>query len=196
MFSHKNGAMAHLKARRAPKPLNEETLNELALRYVERFATTRAKLGAYLGRKLRERGWDGARSADPEAIVERFAELGYVDDASYALSKSRSLTGRGYGKQRVIQAMRAAGVEESDREAAREFADGEAVGAALRFAEKRRLGPYAIRELTDPKERQKAIAAMVRAGHGFEVARTIVCMPPEADVETINLCERLRFNFR
>src|SRR5690348_1882663 len=113
--------MAHLKARKAPKPLNEETLNELALRYVGRFATTRAKLGTYLGRKLRERGWDGRGSADPGAIVERFAELGYVDDASYALSRSRSLTGRGYGKQRVVQAMRVAGIDESDSEAAREF---------------------------------------------------------------------------
>jgi regulatory protein len=187
---HKNGVMAHLKARRAPKPLNEETLNELALRYVGRFATTRAKLGAYLGRKLRERGWDGPASPDPERIVERVAELGYVDDASYALSKSRSLTGRGYGKQRVVQAMRVAGIDDDDSEAAREFADAEAVTAALRFAEKRRLGPYASREIADPKERQKSIASMVRAGHGFELARKIVSMRPGDDLETINLGER------
>ena len=175
--------MAHLKARKAPKPLNEETLNELALRYVGRFATTRAKLGTYLGRKLRERGWDGRDSANPEAIVERFAELGYVDDASYALSRSRSLTGRGYGKRRVVQAMRVAGIDESDSEAAREFADAEAMNAALRFAEKKRLGPFAVNEVADPRERQKAIAAMVRAGHGFELARKIVNLSPGAGTE-------------
>ena len=182
--------MAHLKARRAPKPLNEQTLNELALRYVGRFATTRAKLGAYLSRKLRERGWEGAGRPDPERIVERIAELGYVDDAGYALSKSRSLTGRGYGKQRVVQAMRVAGVDESDSEAARDFAEAQAVTAALRFAEKRRLGPYAEREVADPKERQKSVASMVRAGHGFELARKIVGMRPGEDVESINLGER------
>lgn len=181
--------MAHLKARRAPKPLNEETLNELALRYVGRFATTRSKLGAYLGRKLRERGWEGAGSPDPERIVERIAELGYVDDAGYALSKSRSLTGRGYGKQRVVQAMRVAGIDESDSEAARDYADAEAVTAALRFAEKKRFGPYAD-QVADPKERQKSIASMVRAGHGFELARKIVGMRPGEDVESINLGER------
>ena len=43
------------------KPLNEERLHELALFYVGRFATTRAKLIAYLSRKLRERGWEGER---------------------------------------------------------------------------------------------------------------------------------------
>lgn len=174
--------MAHLKARRAPKPLNEQALDELALRYVGRFATTRAKLGTYLARKLRERGWDGASSPDTDAIVQRFAELGYVDDAGYALSKSRSLTGRGYGKQRVVQAMRVAGIDEGDSEAAREFADAEAMNAALRFAEKKRLGPFATKELTDSRDRQKAIAAMVRAGHGFELARTIVNLRPGEEV--------------
>ncbi|KTW08260.1 RecX family transcriptional regulator, partial [Sphingomonas sanguinis] len=34
-------------------------LERLALRYVERFATTEGKLVDYLTRKLRERGWAG-----------------------------------------------------------------------------------------------------------------------------------------
>ena len=46
------------KARIAP-PLDEAGLNELALAYVARYATSRAKLLAYLARKLRERGWGG-----------------------------------------------------------------------------------------------------------------------------------------
>jgi regulatory protein len=176
--------MAHLKARRAPKPLTDEALNELALRYVGRFATTRAKLQSYLERKVRERGWEGDRGPDAARIVQRFAELRYIDDASYALSKTRSLTERGYGKQRVIQAMRVAGIDESDSEDARELADSEALSAALRFAQKRRLGPYAVQQLSDPRERQRAIAAMIRAGHGFELARKIVALKPGEAPET------------
>src|SRR5690606_22662366 len=44
-------------ARRAPKPLDAARLDELALTYVARFATSAAKLERYLKRKLRERGW-------------------------------------------------------------------------------------------------------------------------------------------
>ena len=66
-----------------------------------KYATTRARLRAYLSRKMRERGWEGAREPDFEAIASRFGELGYVDDAAYALSKSRALTARGYGKRRL-----------------------------------------------------------------------------------------------
>ena len=90
----------------------------------------------------------------------------------------------------MIHAMRVAGIDEGDSEDARDFADAEAVSAALRFAEKRRLGPFADRELSDPRERQKALAAMVRAGHRFELARSILNLKPGSEVGAINLCER------
>src|SRR5215210_3064701 len=123
-------------ARRAP-PLDQKRLEELALRYVERFATTRSKLRDYLKRKLRERGWDGANEPDLVVLAERFAELGYVDDSGFALGTARALAARGYGKRRLVEKLRIAGVGEADGEAARAHADDEAVAAALRFAERR-----------------------------------------------------------
>ena len=182
--------MAPFKARRAISPLNEEKLSELALRYVGRFATTRAKLQAYLRRKVRERGWDGARSPDLEAIAQRFAERGFVDDAGYALAKSRALTGRGYGKRRVVEALRVAGIEEGDGAAARELADAEAVSAALHFAEKRRFGPFAVQQRHHPREQEKALAAMLRAGHGFDLSRAILALRPGEPIDLDDLSAR------
>lgn len=182
--------MALSKARRALPSLNEEKLSELALRYVGRFATTRAKLRTYLQRKVRERGWEGGRPPDFEAVAQRFAERGFVDDAGYALAKSRALTGRGYGKRRIVQALRVAGIEEEDGEAARELADAEAVSAALRFAEKRRLGPFAAHQENHPHEREKALAAMLRAGHGFELSRAILAIRPGEPIELDDLSAR------
>ena len=137
--------MRHDRQRRPRPPLSAEKLHELALAYVGRFATTRAKLRTYLSRKVRERGWDDGPAPDFEAIAERFAAQGYVDDAAFALSKSRSLTGRGYGMRRVDQSLRTAGVEEQDAAPAREHAKADRVEAALHFAERRRLGPFAQR---------------------------------------------------
>lgn len=163
---------------RPRKPLDEKALGELALRYVERFATTRHKLAAYLRRKLRERGWEGDAAPDLEAIAERFAALGYVDDAAYALAKARAFGQRGFGRRRLMDNLRVAGVAEEDGAAARDHADGEAVDAALRFAQRRRIGPFAAAAATDPKARDKAVAAMLRAGHGFALARAIVDLGP------------------
>ena len=170
------------KGKKALPPLDQKQLQELALRYVGRYATTRSKLAAYLLRKVRERGWDDVRDPDAEAIVQRFAELGYIDDAAFALSRSRALAGRGYGKRRLLEKLYAAGVDEGDSAAAREHADQEAVSAALRFAERRRIGPFAA-STTDRRDQERALAAMVRAGHGFALARAIVGLPPGAKIE-------------
>ncbi len=185
--------MGPTKERKASSPLDESKLNELALRYVGRFATTRAKLHSYLRRKLRERGWNGAREPDPAGIAERFAAQGYVDDEAYAISKSQSLTARGYGTRRVMQSLRAAGVGDEQSEAARDHAEAQAVEAALRYARRRRIGPFAKAAAIDPKQREKALAAMVRAGHGFGLARAIVGMAPgtEANIEQLNEFTRL-----
>ena len=177
------------RARRPRPPLDEKRLEELALRYVGRYATTRSKLCAYLARKVRERGWDGPRDPELDAIAGRFAELGYIDDAAYALNKSRSLSARGYGKRRLVEKLRLAGVGDEDGQAARDHADCEGVAAALRFAQRRRIGPFAS-TASDPKIREKAIAAMVRAGHPFGLARAIAVMPPGAAVDAEALAEQ------
>jgi regulatory protein len=177
------------RARKPRPPLEPESLAELALRYVGRFATTRAKLRSYLARKIRERGWSGQREADVEALVERFAAQGYVDDGAFALAKSRSLSARGYGERRVRQSLIVAGVEEEDSAPARALAASEAAEAALRFARRRRIGPFAASR-ADPREREKAIAAMIRAGHSFDIAREIVDLEPGSDVRPDELRAR------
>lgn len=170
------------KPRRLPVPLDPDRLQELALRYVGKYATTRAKLRQYLTRKIRERGWASDRQPDLDRLSDRFAEIGYVDDAAYALAKSRSLTARGYGKRKLVEHLRQAGVEEADGAEAAAFADDEAVQAALRLAERRRIGPFATQP-ADPHLRQKWIAAMVRAGHGFPLAKAISGMLPGQEID-------------
>lgn len=177
-------------SRRAPRPLNEGSLQELALRYVGRFATSRAKLRTYLQRKIRERGWDGGREPDLAALADRFAEIGYVDDAAFALGRARSLSGRGYGKRRLIEQLRVAGIEEDHRAPACDHADEQAVAAALRFAEKRRIGPFAG-AAPDRPAREKWIGAMIRAGHPFALARAIASLAPGSRVDAGLLTEEL-----
>lgn len=181
-----------MNQRRMPKPrppLSQAQLDELALAYVGRFATTRAKLATYLRRKLRERGWAGpGEEADVGALIERFARSGLVDDCAYALAKAQSLTRRGYGQRRVAVALRGAGVAEEDGAEALDHAGGEAAAAALRFAERRRIGPFAQAAIDDPKQRDKQIAAMIRAGHSFALARAILRLEPgaEPDLEALS----------
>ena len=159
------------------RPLDAPALERLALRYVERYATTRARLGNYLIRKLKERGWAGDAAPAIEPLVERFAALGYVNDAGFAAQRAASLTRRGYGVRRVSASLKAAGIEESDAAEAEEAARADAWQTALAFARRKRIGPFAA-GVADRPAREKALAAMIRAGHDFATARRIVDLPP------------------
>ncbi len=169
------------RPRRVPTPLDSERLEEMALAYVARFATSAARLERYLKRKLRERGWDGAREPDLAALVGRYAELGYVDDEAYARARSCSLLRRGYGPRRVRQALGEAGIGEELREAIRPGERAER-RAALALARKRGFGPFAA-EPPDRARREKQLAAMLRAGHTLDSAREMVDAASEEAAE-------------
>ena len=158
--------------------------------YVGRFATSRAKLADYLRRKVREKGWDAPQPPAIEPLVERLVALGYIDDAAFALSKARALGSRGYGGRRVEQALHQAGIDEAHGAPARAAVRDGAVAAAIRFAQRRRLGPFAP-ERSDPKARERALAAMIRAGHGFDLSRRLIDLPPDRDCDPVALEQAL-----
>ena len=162
----------HRRRQRPVKPLDPVRLEEMALAYVARFSTSAAKFERYLTRKLREKGWEGEGEPPLAALVARYVELGYINDESYARMKSGSLLRRGYGARRVRQVLGEAGVAEDLRA---EVAPDEAATreAALTYARRRRLGPFGAKA-SDPAAREKHLAAMVRAGHGFDAARALV----------------------
>ena len=163
--------------RKPPQPLDPASLERLALFYVGRYATTRAKLRTYLARKLRERGWIEGLADPVDSLVERLSTLGYVDDAAFAMSRAASFQRRGFGERRLAQALGAAGIAPTESEAARTQARDGALESALRFAERKRIGPFAA-ERPDRKSREKAFAAMIRAGHAAEVIKKIVDLAP------------------
>jgi regulatory protein len=180
------------REQRVKPPLTETKLRDLALHYAARFASTGARLEGYLLRKIRERGLaedaDGRTvEVDVPALVARLVELGYVDDDAYARMRARDLGARGYGARRVEETLRHAGVGEGLRRA---HAPGEADSrrAAALMAKKRRLGPFgAGAEGLDPlskrKAHEKAVAAMLRAGHQYDHVKVILAAPRVEDVE-------------
>ena len=179
-------AMAARPTRKPRPPIDASKLEELALAYVGRFATSRAKLKAYLARKLRERGWAGPSEPPIEVLTGRLVRLGYVDDRAFALAKARSLTTKGYGGRRVRQALAQAGIAEEDSGDARDLAAADAYEAALRYARRKHIGPYAASR-PDPHLRERALAAKIRAGHGFSLAKAVIDLAPVAIPEGVEL---------
>lgn len=157
------------------RTLDGAQLEQLALAYVARFATSAGRLSSYLRRKVGERDWRD--DSEPETaiagLVARFVAAGYVDDAAFARARSAGLTSRGYGSRRIEQVLRGAGIDEDVRTAAMAN-EGDARRAALRLASKRGFGPFGTDARPHPALRQKQIAAMLRAGHPLDSARELM----------------------
>ena len=169
--------------KRTVPPLDNRRLRDLALHYVGRYATTKSKLSNYLARKIRERGWaDGEPRPDLDDMMQDFAKLGYVDDAAYAEARARSFARRGYGQRRLEKDLYAAGIEEDDSQNARAETAALTFESAHAFAKRKHIGPYA-NTLAEPQKRQKQLAAFIRAGHDFDLARRFVEAEPGSEIE-------------
>ncbi|KRC82655.1 regulatory protein RecX [Sphingomonas sp. Root241] len=172
------------RPRRPLTPLNPADLERFALRYVERYATTRGRLADYLRRKIRERGWSGDAAPDLTGLAQRMADLGYVNDRLFAESKASAMGRRGLGARRVSQALRHAGIKDEDADAVAPAVEADAPTSAIAFARRKRIGPFA-REAVDRPQQEKHLAAMLRAGHALDLSRKIVRMAPGEDVEAL-----------
>ena len=91
--------------------------------------------------------------------------------------RAAALARRGYGERRISVALRVAGISEEDAAPVRADARLGAHDAALAFARRKRIGPFA-REMPDTDQRRRLLAAMLRAGHSFEISRRIIEAEP------------------
>lgn len=164
------------------RALDEASLERLAIRYVERFATSRARLVRYLERKLAERGWSGGDAPPVEALATRLVALGYVDDAAYAAARERTMARRGLGGRRIAGALAVDGIDADLRAVVTGAHDR--VASAIALARRRRLGPFGP-PLADARARERAMAAFLRAGHAPALARRILDARDEDGLEAL-----------
>jgi regulatory protein len=160
---------------RRARPLDLVSLNQLALCYVGRYATSSGKLASYLDRKIRELGWHDDSAPPVSQIIDRMTERGFVDDRAYAEMKTNNMLSRGYGPARIRMAIRTAGIVDHDDN----IDDDRAWKAAESYARRRKLGPFALVS-ADRAGLARAYGAMIRAGHSFDVTRRLFSADSEA----------------
>ncbi len=191
------GAMSHDTSserpqRKPPGPVTVAWLQRSALHYLESYSSSSENLRRVLRRKLDRRCRQ--REEDPAAfltlvdqVVAQAVSGGYVDDARYAEAKIASLRRKGGSRRAIAAKLSAGGIDRElvsrvlaaeEREEARDDAaeDAEA-GAARAYARRRRLGPF--RATGRDERRDRDIAAMMRAGFAFDLARRVIDGDPD-----------------
>lgn len=183
--------MPHDKSRRSAKVprLTAASLENAAVHYLERFSASTHNLRRVLNnRVLRAQRRGGEVPADIEATIEaviaKLVRLKLIDDEAFAAQRSLSLRRRGGSVRQIRGRLRLAGIDADNIERALDTADAEFTAgddgagelrAALRLAERRRLGPYRLKQRQDYRDRD--LAALARAGFSFDIARRVIEAP-------------------
>lgn len=177
-------------AKRPAKPPTPERLRRRALYYLERFAASRAHLGAVLARRaLRDaQALDLPAAPVREAIdrlLDDLEQLGLLNDAAYAEARARRLAEKGKPPRRIAQDLTSRGVARELATAATGALEAESpdleLETAIAFARRRRLGPFARDPEATPS--QKAMAAFARAGFTSATARRVLAAATIEELE-------------
>lgn len=183
------------RARKSPKPLTAASLENAALYYLGRFATSSGNLRRVLMRKVARSTRDGEESDSQagarmvDALIARYLESGLLNDRTYAEQTAASLARRGASRYSIAGKLAQKGVEAelvSDAIATLEAGGAGELAAACALARRRRLGPYRAADKR-AEYRQKDLASLARAGFSLDLARRVLKAP---DIEALERLAR------
>lgn len=159
--------------RKAYKKLSETYLRNSALYYLQRHPTSVSHFLTVMDRKMARslkshpgQDIDSFRKYLRDKLVPEFMRAGFLNDELYAKALTGSLQRRGLPKRAIAMRlkMKGLGLPEAQED------DPTDLDAAIIFARRKKLGPYATKE-RDP---QKDLAALARAGFSYDVCKKVI----------------------
>lgn len=184
-MTESTGPKTERRKKRAPRKATAKYLDNAALYYLSRFATSAENLRRVMMRKvMRSAQHHGTDPDEGRALIEdligRFLGSGLLDDRAYAKTRAAGLHRRGNSARVIRGKLKQTGVDDDAITAAldargEDNEDGEdpELTAAVTLAKRRRLGPFAIKPPEDDT-REKHLAALARAGFSYDVARRVI----------------------
>ncbi len=174
------------KKKKTPRKATPKYLENAALYYLSRFATSAENLKRVMMRKVdRSAHYHGTDAEEGRAHVDgligRYLNSGLLDDAAYARSRAEGLHRRGNSARMIRAKLRQKGVADEDIENALlalgkdggEDGGNAELQAAVNYARRRRLGPFAAQPPAG-EQREKQLASLARAGFSYDIARRVV----------------------
>lgn len=171
------------RKKRTARNVTPERLERWASHHLDRHSSSAANLKFVLKRRVRR--VEGELEIEfPEAhewiedVVRELVSKGYLNDRAYALNLAQQMRLRGASGRRIEGRLREKGVSgEIARDVIEEISGTRGGGdfeAALKYARRRRLGPYRLDPDTRKERRERDLAALGRSGFCYEVAARII----------------------
>jgi regulatory protein len=143
--------------------------------YLERFSASTAQFTMVMTRKIKKSCTDNPEQDFQQclslldAVIRKFTDLGYLNDKKFAENTIWALKNKGYPKSRIKLALHQKGVPKLLIEDCLSFlSDNHLKKAALTWVKRKRLGSFS--DVEKPKDYQKSLSSMARAGFDFTTA--------------------------
>lgn len=184
------------QARELPSPpkkrkkITRSYLENAGAYYLERFSASIAQFRQVMRRKIDKSCKDHPDQhlsdclALLDEVVVKFIDLGYLNDETYARSLLNILQQKGLSRTRILGTLRIKGIDAEmiDQIMPAPNPDQERQ-AALRWAKKKRLGPFALRQRDN--DMQRGLGSLARAGFGYDIATWVMSLSPEESQELL-----------
>ena len=155
-----------------PLPSTSETREEQAHAVCLRLLTVRARSRAELAGQLTKRGYPGEVT---EAVLDRLATVGLIDDEDFAAQWVRSRqTHAGKGRRALAAELRTKGVDAEVIATALQGIDAGAERVRAEQLVERRLRREALGDGDDPKVMRRLVGMLVRRGYHQSMAVAVV----------------------
>lgn len=189
-----DGAKQKARKQRVPAKVTPKNLENVALHYLERFSASCEGLRRVLMRRVRRSSYHHGTDADEakdwvDQVVDKMRARGFVNDRLFAEGRVRTLLAQGVPLRGIRMRLREKGIADDivadvvDLVAAD---DGDVdLAAAIALAKRRRLGPFITRADREQR-RDKDLAALARAGFGYDIARRVI------DAESVEALEDMK----
>lgn len=173
------------KPAKQPRKISAQYLENAALYYLQRYATSAENFRRVMSRKIKRSCTFHDVPPEPfypvlEDMIARYISAGLLNDKGFAEAKTASLRRQGKSRQAILAKLQAKGLAKADIEQAivitdEEKGDDAELLAARTLARRKKLGSWRTKPMMDPvKDRQKEMAAMARAGFSYEVSRQVL----------------------
>lgn len=166
------------------RKITKQRLKNIALYYLKRFESSTANLRAVLRKRVDKYAFFVPEFDKEQAyawvdeLVEEMQEKHYVDDERYANFKVKAYINVGKSQRYIQGKMRQKGISETQVDGILEEVEYDALAAAIKFAKKKKLGPFRAEE-NRIEFRNKDMQKMVLAGFGYDVVMEVLSMEGE-----------------
>lgn len=170
------------REKRPPKKITEKYLYNAGLAYLQRFPASTAHFRTVMMRKIDRSCRHHTDQSREDSIalldktIEKFQSLALLDDEGYTRGMITSLRARGASARAIHAKLQQKGlkpdiIQDTLKDIDNENDDEDAeLAAALKFARRKKLGPYCTKDTPEDKQ----LATLARAGFSYDICKKII----------------------